>query len=230
LISFDCFSNGGAELLTALLTGVAVVAALYLLCAILLGYARAPKGWHASENGNPTLLINGSRVTVFESDGGWKFCIATPTDGDDDPYFSDPYAHAEHAKHEALALIGQRSSKYPTLRSARMAHREWSQAQWLADQEDIERSLREELTAAMANPAINITKLRPIEARITTRARYVGRLPDSFPTGSDEHQRACATAAKLDDLLATVESKIAELKARKAERRPAPTPPSASGR
>jgi hypothetical protein len=217
---------GFFALFSALLIGLAIVVALFILRAILLR-GRAPNGWHISENGNSTLLMKGSRITVFESDGGWKFCVATPADGDDYPYFSEPYAQAEHAKHEGLALIGQHASKYPTLRYARLAHREWSKAQWLSEQEQIERSLREELVAAMAHPAVNVTKLRPIEARITTRARYVRNLPGSFPVGSEEHQRASDTAAKLEELLEMAERRIAELKARKARRGlPSPNPPS----
>jgi hypothetical protein len=64
--------------------------------------------WKVSQNGNPTVVIDGKRITVFASDEGWKYVVADEsTKGDDEhePDFSLPYNTAEEAKYEALAVI-----------------------------------------------------------------------------------------------------------------------------
>ena len=67
--------------------------------------------WKASENSNPTMVVDGTRITVFASDDGWKYCIAD--EGDDSaPYFSDPYETAEAAKYEALAHFDGSPSRH----------------------------------------------------------------------------------------------------------------------
>lgn len=58
--------------------------------------------WSMSENDNPTRVIDNYQVTVFKQDGGWKYCLSL-VDGDDGPYFSDPFDTMAEAKQEALA-------------------------------------------------------------------------------------------------------------------------------
>jgi len=77
-------------------------------------------GWSASEAGNQTRTYANQRVTVFESDGGWKYCIAHLGE-DDDPYFSDPYETQAAAKACALAFLDGRDAPFQTKRETREA-------------------------------------------------------------------------------------------------------------
>jgi hypothetical protein len=74
--------------------------------------------WRTSENGNQTQIYGGSRVTVFPSGGGWKYCISAPF-GDDDPYYSDPYSTQEEAMECSLAFLDGRPDPYKTRREIR---------------------------------------------------------------------------------------------------------------
>lgn len=64
--------------------------------------ATSLSSWSMSENGNPTRVIGTYQITVFEQDGGWKYCISK-VDGDDNPYFSDLLESMAEAKQVALA-------------------------------------------------------------------------------------------------------------------------------
>lgn len=76
------------------------------------------KGWSKSENGNDTILVGGSRVTIFPQDGGWKFCIADPADRDP-PFFSGWYRSPDEAKLDAIATINGQATSRDKARAAR---------------------------------------------------------------------------------------------------------------
>lgn len=67
--------------------------------------------WSRSRNGNPVIFRLNRCVTVFRSDGGWKFCIAT-VDEDGNRYFSEAYETEAAAKFEALACLEGRVSRH----------------------------------------------------------------------------------------------------------------------
>ncbi|KAB2743540.1 hypothetical protein [Brucella anthropi] len=77
-----------------------------------------PESWRVSESGNQTQIYGGSRVTVFPSDGGWKYCISAPF-GDDDPYYSDRYATQEEAMECGMAFLDVRPDPHKTMREIR---------------------------------------------------------------------------------------------------------------
>jgi hypothetical protein len=67
--------------------------------------------WETSDRGNPTLVLDGQRLTVFQQDGGWKWVIADEDDQDDAPLFSDERYKSKGAAQaagmeELLDLVG----------------------------------------------------------------------------------------------------------------------------
>ena len=44
---------------------------------------RPPLKWKKSQNGNDTAEIDGFRITVFEQDDGWTYCISEILDAED---------------------------------------------------------------------------------------------------------------------------------------------------
>lgn len=67
--------------------------------------------WQTSDRGNPTLVLDGQRLTVFQQDGGWKWVIADEDDQDDLPLFSDERYKSKGAAQaagmeELLDLVG----------------------------------------------------------------------------------------------------------------------------
>lgn len=69
--------------------------------------------WSKSENGNDTTIYDGFRVTLFQQDGLWNYCVVEILDdedranGDEDePIFGDQYPTKAEAKREALAEVG----------------------------------------------------------------------------------------------------------------------------
>lgn len=80
-----------------------LVGALAALLVIGLLFRRRAEGrWRTSSRGNATTTISGARVTVFESDGGWKYCLADPTEGGA-PYYSQVFETQDAAKGAAIA-------------------------------------------------------------------------------------------------------------------------------
>ncbi|WP_273785601.1 hypothetical protein [Brucella intermedia] len=92
-----------------------------LAIALIIYFASRTSGsetWRVSEKGNRTQIYGGSRVTVFQSDGGWKYCISAPF-GDDDPYYSDRYATQEEAMECGMAFLDGRPDPHKTMREIR---------------------------------------------------------------------------------------------------------------
>lgn len=67
--------------------------------------------WSRSSNGNPMIIRRKRRITVFRSDGGWKYCIAR-IEQDDNPFYSEAFETKAAAKFEALAHVEGRESRY----------------------------------------------------------------------------------------------------------------------
>lgn len=61
-----------------------------------------PLQWQRSENGNPTMLWDGLRITVFQQDRGWKYLIA-PEDDSAAPFYSERFKTQQEAMAEAVA-------------------------------------------------------------------------------------------------------------------------------
>lgn len=111
---------------------------LFLLLILVIGIAwgilsSRISGWNRSLAGNETRIIAGSRVTIYPSGNGWKYCIADRSDRDP-PYYSDTFDTEEAAKHEALAFINGYGSKFQSKREQRHS-RIRSQSSDLVDSE-----------------------------------------------------------------------------------------------
>src|SRR5690606_30636079 len=117
--------------------GAATLLILAALAAIAFVALRSTR-WRRSINGNAVIRAGSLRITVFPSDGGWKFCIAN---GDDDrPYYSDAYETEDIAKQESLAALHGLPQLNKTKRETREAQ---ETAQWLRFSTTAEREIAE---------------------------------------------------------------------------------------
>ncbi len=172
--------------------------------------------WQMSENGNPMMLFGQTRVTVFESDGGWKYCIAD-IEEDDDPHFSDPYESQAIARAEALAHINGEPSRN---RSLSEGGRERRRDRWEAEALEKRRAVQE-IREALAEPDLNVTALRKIEAKVASRLRQLSWQKSQFLVErvSDAAIREAETAEReLAGIEKIVEQRITERKAQSRKR------------
>lgn len=63
--------------------------------------SRRRPAWERSENGNPTMVGDGLRITVFPYYRDWKYLIA-PEDGSIEPFYSDRFRTEADAKAAAV--------------------------------------------------------------------------------------------------------------------------------
>lgn len=176
--------------------------------------------WVSSDNGNPTTTYQGLRLTVFESDGGWKYCVAH-VDDRREPEFSEPYETKDIAKEEGQRRIDgrpPRTSSLPEARRALRRQREKEQRHnFLNDEPQILVSLR-----LNAESAINLTELRKVERKLETRKKYIDQLTDALDTlGTEQDLQRAKTIQKAAFALSDyIQSKVVDLKAK--PRSPAP--------
>jgi hypothetical protein len=125
--------------------------------------------WVSSENGNPMLIDGSTRITVFQQDRGWKYCIAD-VDEREEPYFSEAYANQQEAQEEALAhLRGDPSRHEPLSASFAKDRRE----RWNALIHE-RANLIEELQRYLAGHSdLGITALRKPEAKIASHLKQL---------------------------------------------------------
>lgn len=125
--------------------------------------------WTVSENGNQTLIEGSTRITVFQRDRGWKYCIADVNDRED-PHFSDAYATEREAREEALAHFRGEPSRHQSLFASFAEDR---RQRWEAQIH--ERSLViEELQRFLSeNANLGITALRKPEAKIASHLKQL---------------------------------------------------------
>lgn len=180
--------------------------------------------WTVSENGNPMLIEGSTRITVFQKDRGWKYCIADVDDGEE-PYFSEAYANQQEAQEEALAHIRGDPSRHQPL-SASFA--EDRRERW--ETHIRERTpLIEELQRYLAeNSDLGITALRKPEAKITSHLKQLD-------WQIAEYQRAGVSADLISlaerqrPLLANLAEEVAvRIKAKQIKRSPRKAPVSDS--
>ncbi|KRD56479.1 hypothetical protein [Ensifer sp. Root278] len=168
--------------------------------------------WGASEKGNPTQVYKGKNVTVFESDGGWKFTIGDPNDRRE-PYFSEPYETVDIAKTEALRHMNRLPSLHQSLpeqrREERRQKEEEQREEFVSNEPEIIAAL-----AASVDTAANITELRKIERKAETQLRRVDRVVDSIAIyGSDDAiEKALLVQKDARELLEKIRARVVELK------------------
>ncbi|ASP98505.1 hypothetical protein CN138_09485 [Sinorhizobium meliloti] len=171
--------------------------------------------WALSENGNPTQIYKGKRITVFEADSGWKYCIAHPEDRRE-PYFSEAYETLDIAQSEAIRHMERLPSLHRSLpeqrRELRRQKEDEERSAFLSGEPHVIASL-----SSAAESAINLSELRKVERKTETRRRYIDRVADSVEVyGSDEEiERAQELKREVSALADRVQIRVAELKAKR---------------
>lgn len=127
-------------------------------------------GWRTSSGGNQTRLYKGSRITVFESDGGWKYCIADPDDRTP-PYFSDPYSSQEAATHEAMVFMDGGESRYQTKRESRQQKISEGIPERVAKEIERYDKIKQSVVRVLKTPTTKITSLQNLSKSLTVRIR-----------------------------------------------------------
>ncbi|MDK1494124.1 hypothetical protein QN219_29565 [Sinorhizobium sp. 7-81] len=167
--------------------------------------------WQTSDRGNPMILYGGQRLTVFPSDGGWKYCIAKG-ENDDDPYFSDPYRSEEHAKNEALAHAAGSPRQHNTLSDDARAI---TRSRWEAVL--VEKASKYDQISDALSLAANVTDLRKLERKVRSEVKISSwHISECYRVGIEQQllDQAEALAPKFEALAGAIESRIAELKGR----------------
>lgn len=175
--------------------------------------------WQASDRGNAMMVYGRKRLTVFPSDGGWKYCIAKG-EHDEDPYFSDPYQSEEQAKDDALAHVESRPRQHRTLSDDT---RDVTRARWEAAL--VEKAKKYDEISTAVPLAANVTDLRKLERKVQSEVKISSwHVRECYRVGASQHliDQAETLAPKFEALAGAIGARIAEMKsqpARKAERR-----------
>jgi len=128
--------------------------------------------WHLSENKNQARLYKGSRITVFESGGGWKFCIADPVD-DGDPYFSDPYETQRAAMESCIAMIDNNPSPHQSLRDIRDEKKLSSSLEITAQSSSLLAGAKEKIRHMHRTGKFLVKDIEPIQKTCKTQIRFI---------------------------------------------------------
>jgi conjugal transfer/entry exclusion protein len=165
-------------------------------------------GWVVSSNGNPTREYLGQRITVFDADHGFKFCIADPVDGDD-PYYSERYDSLEAAKYEAMAYMDGGPSTHQTTKAKR-------EDQSLAVSRDIvsdKRRMLAEISSSLSQENVDLKSLRATERKLVTGVKGLQAARTViFVSGRD-----IIEIESVDDLIAVFSRQLTALEVRIAE-------------
>lgn len=129
-------------------------------------FPRGPK-WSPSAGGNPTTVYHNRQLTVFEQDGGWKFCDAK-VGQDDEPYFSDAYDTVEAAKHEAIAWVDGQPSRHKSRSDTAGERRRDKWEASVREKVDLASEIKQALAA---DP--KLTELRKLEKKVATALRQL---------------------------------------------------------
>ena len=125
--------------------------------------------WQTSVKGNLAMVVDGTRITIFAQDGGWKYVISDNGDGDneDGTYFSEKYETAEAAKYEALVDLDGGTSRHRTVAEKRSERRldAWEKA--IRDREQ----LIADISDLLMREDLNVTALRKPEKRIASQLK-----------------------------------------------------------
>ncbi|MDW9680655.1 hypothetical protein GOA87_17015 [Sinorhizobium meliloti] len=171
--------------------------------------------WTQSESGNPTQIYKGKRITVFEADNGWKYCIAHPDDRRE-PYFSESYWTPDIAQSEAIRHMERLPSLHRSLpeqrRELRRQKEDEERSAFLSGEPHVIASL-----SSAAAYATNLSELRKVERKVETRRRSIDRVADSVEVyGSDEEiERAQELKREVSALADRIQIRVAELKAKR---------------
>lgn len=154
--------------------GVWAIAIFALAIIVLFAIFRGMQDttWHASRNGNQTIKVGSLRLTVFEQDRGWKYCISQGS-GDDNPYFSERYATEQEAKEAATAHANGQESPHKTSREAREDANLNYHLSITKDANEIYHSCHSSISEMYSSGRINLTALRPIKKKLDRTERSI---------------------------------------------------------
>ena len=125
--------------------------------------------WDLSENGNPVLVVASSRITVFQQDRGWKYCIADINDRQP-PHFSDPYASQKIAMVEALAHFRGEPTRHASINANRAEARKEKWESLIQERE----TLIQDLDALIStSPNLKLSALRKPLAKIDSHLKQI---------------------------------------------------------
>jgi hypothetical protein len=161
--------------------------------------------WALSENGNPTLVVDDHRLTVFPQDDGYKFCAARADRDDRDPYFSDVYQSEEQAKDCAIAYLDGRPSPHVSLTENWREQRTIRARQHLDDT-----AARFSDVVRDAFDAVTVTDLRKVERKAVSTIKSLSLAVDrALHDGLSDNDvaRAEALKAQAKRLLAAVQKR-----------------------
>ncbi|GLR55130.1 hypothetical protein KYK30_31760 [Shinella yambaruensis] len=142
---------------------------------------RAVSTWQVSENGNKTRIVDGTRVTIFASDGGWKYCLADQGNRYE-PFFSDRYRSEAEAIESALADIEGRDSPHKSTRQLRDEREAVRAAEVISAAPETFTKAQSQLSDMHASQKFKLTELRPIQKRLE---RLQKNLLQAFPHAAD---------------------------------------------
>jgi hypothetical protein len=181
-------------------------------------------GWTVSKNGNSTLMKASTRITVFQQDRGWKYCIAD-VDDREEPYFSEAYSNELEAQEEALAhLRGEPARHQPLSASLAQDRRERWEAHILERAQLIEELQR----YLMEDADLRITALRNPEAKLASQLKQLEwQIPEYHGAGVSADLIHLAERQRLE-LAKLAEVVAARIKAKQARRPPRKEPVSNS--
>lgn len=172
--------------------------------------------WTVSENGNPTLVEGSTRITVFQQDRGWKYCIAD-IDDRDAPHFSDAYATEREALEEALAHFRGEPSRHRSLSASIVEdrRRRWEtqiQKRWLMIQE-LQGFLAE-------NNDLGITALRKPQTTIESHLKQLDWQIAEYRNADVSAKLISLAERQKPALVQLAEEVAARLDTKQAERQP----------
>lgn len=115
------------------------------------------------------LIVASSRITVFQQDRGWKYCIADINDRQT-PHFSDPYGGQQMAMDEALAHFRGEPARHATVNEDRAEARKEKWESLIQERE----TLLQELDALIStNPSLKISALHKPLAKIESHLKQI---------------------------------------------------------
>ena len=123
--------------------------------------------WLPSEAGNLTRIYRNRRLTVFEQDGGWKFCDAKEG-RDGEPYFSGVYDSVEAAKYEAIDSIDGQPSRHKSRQQRAGERRLRAAVSGIEGGAALAAQVRQALAAGP-----KLTELRRLGKKVATARRHL---------------------------------------------------------
>ncbi|TCT42783.1 hypothetical protein [Martelella mediterranea] len=154
-----------------------VILAIIVVILIWGAFANAAKEaeWHPSSKGNQTKIENDNRLTVFESDGGWKFSCAMNRP-DSEAYFSDPFETQQEAMRASVDFANDRNTSERTKREKSREKHDQMAFEAAKNAQSFFEATNSEVAEMHSQNKFLLKDLRPLRKKI---GRYRSRLIDA---------------------------------------------------